>query len=89
MANEEINVTSTPNGHRRPWLYELTGNLEVARPWLTNRVGDLESRLETIESVANSLANATTRTTVEGKKARRIHRTISRLREDLADITEG
>lgn len=87
-VDESVNVTATPLGHRRPWLYELVGDYERARPWLANRVGDLESRLETVEAVSGSIARGATEGTVEWKKARRINLTISGLRGQLVAIEQ-
>lgn len=85
---DTINLICTPQGSREPWLYELVGTYEDAAPWSQNRVGDLETRLVTIHSVASTLVNATDGRTVGGRKARKIRRTITRLIEDLADIND-
>ena len=86
FQNDTINLAATPNGHRRPWLYQLVGNYEDARPWLVNRVGDLEARLETIEAVSGSIVNGARRGSIEHRKSSLINRRIRHLREELAAI---
>ena len=85
-VGEAINVTATAIGHREPWLYELVGDYDRARPWLTNRVGDLETRLETIEAVSGSIARGAAEGTIEWRKSKKINRTIASLREELVAI---
>lgn len=83
---DTINLICSPNGQSQPWLYEFAGTYDDAAPWSRNRVRDLETRLVTINSVAHTLVNATDGRTAEGRKARKIRRTVTRLIEDLADI---
>lgn len=86
LSADEITLTATPQGQHERWLYMLVGTYDAARPWATNRVGDLETRLDTIHGVANTLTNATDGRSVEGKKARLIERTIRHLMENLNDL---
>jgi hypothetical protein len=87
FADDDINLVCEPQGQGERWLYKLVGNPDDARIWATNRTADLESRLRTMAAVASSLENATDGRTVEGRKARKIHRSLARLVEDLEDIT--
>lgn len=88
LGAEDITLTCTPGRSREPWVYQLVGTYDAARPWATNRVGDLESRLQTIHHVAQSLTNGSDGRTLEGKKARLIERTVRHLVENLADLAE-
>jgi hypothetical protein len=89
FAGDRITLTCESQGFRKPWLYKLVGTYDDARPWTSNRIGDLETRLETVHAVAETLTNATDGRTTEGRKVRKIERTINRLMEDLAEIAEG
>lgn len=88
FADGDINLVCEPNGKGEKWLYRLVGRPEDARIWHTNRIGDTESRLETMQSVAHSMVGATDGRTIEGRKARVIDRQLTRLIEDLAVIRE-
>lgn len=87
FKGDTITLTCEPGGHGLPWIYKLVGNYDGARPWATNRIGDMESRLETVHAVAETLVNATDGRSQDGRKARKVQRTIGRLIEDLADIS--
>ncbi len=65
---------------------DKSGDPEVARFWITNRIRDCETRLHTQECVAESIANNTDARSTEGKKARKIFRTLHFLREELAEL---
>lgn len=86
LADDEINLTCEPQGQGEPWLYKLIGSYDDARPWATNRIGDLETRLETIGSVSQTLVSATDGRSIEGRKARKMKSTLDYLRGELADI---
>jgi len=86
FADDEINLICEPDGYLEPWRYKLVGNVDAARGWSTNRIGDIETRLETIQSVAETLTKATDGRTIEGRKARKIHRTLGYLIGELAEI---
>ena len=86
FAGDDINLVCEPQMLREPWVYKLVGNVEDARSWSTNRISDIETRLETIQAVAESLTNATDGRTIEGRKARKIHRTLGYLIGELAEI---
>ena len=81
-------VCATPQPDGEPWRYSLATNMDQAAPWVENRLGDTESRLETIEAVTRSLVGITDGRSTEGKKSRLIHKVIERLVEDLAELSE-
>jgi hypothetical protein len=89
FADDEINLICEPNGYNKPWLYKLVGTYDDARVWATVRYRDMYSRLETTEAVATSLVNATDGRSIEGRKVRKIARTLSYLRAELVDIEAG
>jgi hypothetical protein len=89
LGEDDINLVCTPQGEGEPWLYELVGNLENAGPWVRNRLRDLEARIETQHAVSRSLVTATDGRTVEGRKARLFAKTLGRLQEDLAELSDG
>jgi hypothetical protein len=74
-----------PNGQ---WLYRLVGKLDDARWWLSNRIGDAESRIRTVQGVTASLARAADGRTAEGKRVRLMDRALTRLVEDLDELTD-
>lgn len=86
FSGDAITLTCDRAAWNMPHVYKLVGNYEAARPWVAGRVGDLESRLDTVHAVANTLTNATDGRTLEGRKVRRIKKTIGRLIEDLNEI---
>ena len=89
FADDSVNLICEPQGQYEPWLYRLVGTADDARIWSTNRIADLEGRLHTMASVSESVKNATDGRTTEGRKARKINRTLVRLIEDLEDIANG
>jgi len=88
FAEGDINLVCDPNGKNEKWVYRLVGRPEDAQAWHSNRIGDMESRLETLQSVAHSMVNATDGRSIAGRKARLIDRALSRLIEDLAVLRE-
>lgn len=88
QGDDEINLVCNPRGSRQTWLYRLVGNYTDAKPWMSNRMGDMERRLETVQGVASSIKNATDGRSKEGRKARKVLRTVSYLIEELAAIEE-
>ncbi|MDQ3307570.1 MAG: hypothetical protein M3499_04315 [Actinomycetota bacterium] len=81
-------VCTPPTTGSEPWLYELVSTYDAARPWAVNRIGDMESRLDTVHGVASSLTNATDGRTMEGRKVRKIESTVGYLLRELADIND-
>ena len=73
---EDLNLVCHPQ-QKGEWKYQLVGNIEQARPWITNRMADCKTRLVTIRGVAAS---------VEGREARIIKKGISRILEDIEDL---
>lgn len=84
--DDEINVPCTPNGMNERWLYTLEATLENSQEWISNRLGDAESRLETMAAMTASLVRSTDGRSIEGKKARILDRAFRRAAEDLADL---
>lgn len=87
-ANQEVNLICNPAGQRQRWLYFLVGTVDEAKPWATNRRRDSETRLRTQQAIWTSVAAATDGRTVEGRKARRAQKAMTRLLEDFAEIEE-
>lgn len=83
LGDGDINLVAEPNGKGNLWTYRIVGNPDDARIWQTNRIGDMETRLVTMRSVAHSMSMGTDARTREGKKARKIDLALSRLLEDL------
>lgn len=83
---DEINLICDPQGSRERWLYRLVGNLDGSRRWVANRLGDTESRLRTMQSIADSLVSATDGRTLDGRRARLIRKALVRLVEDLDEL---
>lgn len=84
---DSINLVCAPNGSRQPWLYSLAGTYDGSSTWTGNRIGDAESRFETIIAIVRSIVTATDGRTIEGKRARIMLRALTRAQEDLADLT--
>lgn len=85
-TTDEMNIACDPQGQNEKWIYRLVGNLDDSEGWITNRLTDAETRLETIEAVSTSIVEATDGRTIEGRKARKIQRTVSFLMGELGDI---
>lgn len=86
LAGDEINVICNSQGFGQPKRYHLVGDLERAQPWISVRYKALEGQLQTVLNVSSSLVEATDGRTLEGRKARLIHRHIGRLIEDIGDL---
>lgn len=86
FAEDEINLVCTPQGKCEKWKYELVGNYAAALPWQANRLGDLESRLETVHAVAASIVKGTDGRSTEGRKAKKIEVGVRHLMEQLDQI---
>lgn len=87
-ATDTVNLVcepnpSDPNGQ---WLYRLAGNLDDARWWLSNRIGDAESRVRTLQDVTSALSRSADGRTAEGRRVRIIDRALTRLVEDLDEL---
>jgi hypothetical protein len=84
--DDEITLPCEPQGPREPWLYRLVGNYDDVRPWVVNRLGDMEARIETLSAVAHTCARVTDARSIEGRKARKVSRTMDYLASELAEI---
>ena len=86
--DDEMTVVCDPRGTRQTWLYRIVGNPTEAYAWQANRIGDMESRLETVLAVSTSVARNTDGRTVVGKKSRRIKATIGYLLGELHELRD-
>lgn len=83
---DDINLPCDPTSGRDRWVYRLVGNLDDARGWITNRLGDTESRIRTQQAMMASIVTATDGRTSEGRKARVIETALRHLVEDLDNL---
>lgn len=88
-VSDTINLICEPDAAdvRGRWIYRLVGKLDDAAYWLANRIGDAESRIRTIQAVTASLVAASDGRTVEGRRARVMNRALTRLIEDLDELS--
>lgn len=90
LGNDDtINLVCDPQGQGQPWRYQLVGNVEGARGWISNRLTDTETRIATILAICSTLVRATDGRTGEGKRARIMNKGLSRIIEDLAELEHG
>jgi hypothetical protein len=82
FATGSINLICEPAGTGR-WHYRLVGDLEQAKPWITNRVNDMRTRIRTIGNIAKSMVQATDGRSLEGRRARLIAKTLEALEAQL------
>ena len=80
------NLTCNAQGAKERWLYKLVTDLEDHREWISNRIAVTHSRLKTMNSMLDSAVTATDGRSLEGRRARVMHRQLGRLLEDLAEI---
>lgn len=85
-TGDKINLVCEPDGAYNQWLYYFTGDPAEAAIWIDNRDRDLVSRLETIKAVSATLVNATDGRTAQGKRVRKVERTVSYLLTELQEI---
>lgn len=86
LRNGEWNIVADPAGLRRRWQYRLVKTLDPAVPWVSNRVGDAETRIMIINAVLKAIATNYDGRSAEGRKVRVMVRALTRLEEDLAEI---
>jgi len=86
LASDSINLITISQGFGKARLYHLVGTLEKAGPWVAERMRGLESQLETVLAVSNSLVVASDGRTIAGKKARLTQKHVTRLLEDFAEV---
>lgn len=86
LADDTITLICDPGEARSPWTYRLVGKVDEGSPWVQNRLRDAESRFVTMAHVATSLVNATDGRSADGRRARLIHKSLTRLKEDLDEI---
>ena len=88
LGDDTINLINEPEpGARGHHFYRLTGDPNEARGWLVNRFDDLDTRLNTIHSISQSLVNATDARTIPGRRARLTETALRHLIEDLENLT--
>src|SRR5262245_40860874 len=87
--DDTINLVATPQGPREPWLYSLEGSIDPSRPWITNRIGDSETRVTTINAVCRSLVSANDGRSIEGRKARVLEMGTRHIMEQIHAIDDG
>ena len=70
------------------WKYKLVTGHEDTQEWVANRVGDAETRMETIELTMQSVVEAESIGEDDALyvKAKKIHRTLAYLRAELSEI---
>jgi len=83
---DTVALPCDPQGQGEQWLYHLTGTLDETSGWVTNRIGDAETRIRTIQATMRSIVRATSKATTKGRKARKIEKGLRHLIEDLEDI---
>lgn len=88
FAEDTITLSCDPQGSGEQWLYRLVGTVDDSSPWVSNRLGDAESRFVTIAAVIGAIKNSTDGRTVNGRKAREIHLSVTQLLERLKLIGE-
>lgn len=81
-------VCERPGGRAdRPHVYRLTGDVVQIQAYGASRIPDLVARVDTLQQVAASAVNATDGRSREGRIARRVARHMTRLQEDLVDLS--
>jgi hypothetical protein len=68
------------------WVYQLVGTVADATWWSNNRRRDCETRLRTILAVNRSVAAGTAPRTIDGRRARLMDKSLTRLIEDLDEL---
>ena len=68
------------------YFYRFAGALEQAKAHVARRILDTETRVETQVWQMQALVNGTDARTINGKKARKILKALSRLQEDLQEL---
>lgn len=84
LAGDQINLVVEPHGC--DWVYKLVGDLEGAMPWCAVRLRSVESQLNTLDDVVQSIVNGTKAGSRDGKRARVIAAQINILHLQLANI---
>lgn len=88
LADDSITLVCDPVGENERWRYRLVGTYEDSRGWSSNRIRDMEARIETIRAVALSIVTATDGRTSSGRKARLIVAVLGALREQLFAMSD-
>lgn len=88
LGDDTITLVCDPTGPRERWRYRLVGNYTDARGWSSNRLRDMEARLETIQAVAATIVHATDGRKLDGRRARLILAVVGALREQLIAMSD-
>lgn len=83
LADDTITLVCDPQGESERWRYRLVGTYSDARAWSSNRLRDMEARLETVQAIAMTMVRATDGRTTDGRKAKLILAVVAALREQL------
>jgi hypothetical protein len=83
LADDTITLVCDPTEQNQRWRYKLVGTYTDARGWSSNRLRDLEARLETIQAIAQTMVKATDGRTTTGRKATLILAVVGALRQQL------
>ena len=91
MSAQKENLVCNPDEDNPSglWVYRLTDDVELTDEWYANRLGDTETRLQSMKNIAESAVKARSGRTNIGKRARLIFKTTSRLLEDLEELREN
>lgn len=89
--DDEIVLVCDPQGRREPWRYRLVGGskIEDAVVWQGNRIRDSAARIVTQCAATAAQVRATDGRTNDGRRARIMHRGLTRIQEDLAELDHG
>ncbi|SRR6266536_2615957 len=79
-------VVCEPTGTFGGWSYKLARIYGDAREWVGIRTEDITTRLATLENALAVTIEHTDGRSADGRAARRAHRRIRYLREELADV---
>lgn len=88
-SDPDVNLVSEPQDGDTRWSYSLVGTVDGASFWVGNRLGDAETRLRTLIAVMAPIVASTDGRTLDGRRARIMHRAATRALEDLADLSSS
>ena len=88
--DDTLALVCDPQGQRERWCYRLLDGAALVDPeqtvWMKNRVGDMVSRIETLNEMAHIAVVATKGNTRDGRIARLVKRHLGRLLEDVSEV---
>ena len=83
-----VTLTCTPNGHRAEWRYQMVATLDGLEPWVENRLGDAETRFETMLALLTPIVAGTDGRTKNGRRSREMLMAVRQLKERLEFLDE-